>query len=535
MKVKQYRFPTIGEVVKELFNATGILPQKHDQTSIIVDEKHKKAIQKSLERLAKEDSKIDSQLDDVLGTFSNILYELIEDEKLTLAFMASIQDALAQYRDLVRGDGTYLSLENNIRWIIPNRLINRVLTSLFKNRLAFQVNHFNNELPDNTFWWLPEYDHHRNEWRFPLTKVWQWIYSSQGVSQTRFHNPINNEPSYQFDSELVEKYKKCERNLENAQRWTSGKQLPNIHALIKNLNESLAVSSYCFDKNTTQYKCYKMMLFVSRLATYISKSIQKSYGEDFMIQLLRDIKKQYRRYEIETSSFEVDIQNALIVAPSKRSEYIQAWHDLTHHFWWLRADKLMKLWPKIEIHLKRNSSQLGKHSQIKLLINNLGASNIYSPMNQTKHSPKEWIPTMFPELFIRGLSLKNRPVSLHDIHDYKKEVESAKLHDSLNWLVEWATATYYYRQEAFGDAHLHYSQAFQLARYVAGNQQYLLVNQYIESCAKVKDYRGFKKAVAWATYLEIEVRWLRAYENPEAEENLRSIYDFMGVARYWKL
>ncbi len=110
MKKQQYRFPTIGEIVKELFNAAGLLPQKHSLTSVIVCEKHKKSIQKSLERLAKEDSKIGEQLDDTLDILANILYELIEDEKFTLAFMASIQDVLEQYKDLVRGDGTYLSL-----------------------------------------------------------------------------------------------------------------------------------------------------------------------------------------------------------------------------------------------------------------------------------------------------------------------------------------------------------------------------------------------------------------------------------------
>ncbi|WCP66714.1 hypothetical protein LYZ37_12795 [Vibrio tubiashii] len=535
MTVKQYRFPTIGEVVKELFNATGILPQKHAQTSVVMDEKHKKTIQKSLERLAKEDSKIDSQLDDALDIFSNILYELVEDEKLTLAFMASVQDTLAQYKDLVRGEGTYLSLADTIRWVIPNRLIDRVLTCLFKNSLAFQVNHFNSELPDNTFWWLPEYDHRRDNWCFPLTKTWQWIYTTQGMSQTRFHNPMRDDSSYQFDNELIEKYKKYERNLENAQRWTSGKQLPNIHALVKNLDESLAASSYCFDENMMQYKCYKMMLLISRLTTSITKSIQKSYGNDFLVQLIRDIKKQHRRYKIETLSFEVDIHKALTSVSTQHTEYLQAWRDLTQYFWGLRADNLIKNLSKVERYLKQHGSQLSKHRRTKVLINNLGASNVYALVNQTKHSPKASIPTMFPNLFTHGLNLKSKAVSLQEIQGYKQEVESAKLHDRLGWIVEWATATYYYRKEAYNDAHLHYSQAFKLARYVAGNQQHLLVNQYIESCAKVQDYREFKKAVAWANYLDIKVRWLRSFKNPETEENLRFLYRFMGITRYWRL
>lgn len=535
MTIQQYRFPTLGEIVKELFNATGILPQKHDKTSIVSDEKHKKNIQKNLERLAKEESKIDSHLDDILDIFSNILYELLEDEKLTFAFMASIQDALEQYKDLVRGDGTYLSLVDSVKWIIQNKLIDRVLISLFKNKLAFQVHHYNSELPDDTFWWLPEYDHLRNEWIFPLTKTWQWIYNSQGVSQTRFHNPIKDDVSYQFDSGLIENYKQYERNLENAQRWTSDKQLPNIHALLKNLNESLVASSYCFDKKPMQYRSYKMMLFISRLTTHITKSIQKVYGDDFTYQLVRDIKKQYRRYKLETSGYKGYIERKLTMIPATNSEYIEVWDNLTRQLWWLRADKLIKQFPKVENYLKQHGSQLSKHKKIKLLINKLGASNVYLLVNQEKHSPREWIPEIFPELFIRGLDLKRKSVSLQDINEYKAAVESAKLHNQLNWLIEWITATYYYRQESFDKAHPHYSQAFKLARYTAGKQQYLLTNQYIESCAKVDDYRDFKKAVAWANYLNIKVRWLRGHDNPEAEESLRYVYNFMKVARYCKL
>lgn len=204
---QQYRFPTIGEIVKELFNATGLLSQKHNLTSVIVCEKHKKSIQRSLERLAKEDSKIGDQLDDALDMLANILYELIDDEKFTLAFMASIQDALEQYKDLIRGDATYLSLANSIKWVIQNRLVDRLLTSLFKNTLAFRVDVFENGIPDDQFWWLPEFDSQRNKWNLPITKVWQWIYHSQGVSQTHFHNPIRSDTSYQINKHLLEKYK----------------------------------------------------------------------------------------------------------------------------------------------------------------------------------------------------------------------------------------------------------------------------------------------------------------------------------------
>lgn len=406
---------------------------------------------------------------------------------------------------------------------------------MFKNTLAFQVNIFENKVPDNQFWWLPEFDSQSSKWNFPLTKVWQWIYNSQGVSQTHFHNPVRGDISYQRNKHLIEKYKQYERNLEAAQRWTSGTQLPSTHTLIKNLNDSLDAQSYCFDKNHRQLKSYKAMLFISRLTTYCSKRIQETYGDGVMHQLIRDLKKQYGRYEKETSRYRFEVEKHLSTKAIRRSEYVDAWGDLTRELWWVRADDLMKRVPKVEEYLGRHGSQMSKHNQIKFLINNLGASNIYALINQERHNAKEEIPTGFPELFMRGLDLKKKSISLQEIRDYQIDVESARLQGPLYWLVEWAFATYYYRQETFDKAHPHYSQAFQLARYTAGNQQYSLVNQYIESCAKAKEYKGFKKAIAWANYLGIKVRWLRGMDDPEAEKNLRCVYQLMQQARYWQL
>ena len=194
-----YRFPTIGEVVREIFNAAGILPQKKDETSVIGGEKHKKAIQRSLARLASENSKISTQLEDLLSIFGEIVFELVDDPRVTLAIMASIEDALDQYRDLVRLDGTYLSFPETIKWVVQHRLIDRVLTSLFKNSLAFDVNASGLSLPEDKFWWLPEvnFDAKGETVQFPITKVWQWIYSSQGLSQIRFHNPAQGDISEQ--------------------------------------------------------------------------------------------------------------------------------------------------------------------------------------------------------------------------------------------------------------------------------------------------------------------------------------------------
>jgi hypothetical protein len=58
-----------------------------------------------------------------------------------------------------------------------------------------------------------------------------------------------------------------------------------------------------------------------------------------------------------------------------------------------------------------------------------------------------------------------------------------------------------------------------------------LVNQYIESCAKADKWRDFKKGIAWANYLGIEVRWLRGMDD-ESDETLRGIFELFKKIRY---
>lgn len=536
-----YRFPTIGEVVRELFNAAGILPQKKDETSVIGGEKHKKAIQKSLARLASENSKISTQLEDLLSIFGEIVFELVDDPRVTLAIMASIEDALDQYRDLVRLDGTYLSFPETIKWVVQHRLKDRVLTSLFKNSLAFDVNASGLSLPGDRFWWLPEvnFDAKEETVQFPITKVWQWIYSSQGLSQIRFHNPAQGDISYQTNKQLVEKYKRYERNLENAQRWTSGQQLPSTHALIKVLNDSIEALAeigderYSRDITPNQVNAYRVALFLGRFTTYCFKSVQNAYGDDYLHQLVIGFKKQYRRFDRETCHYRVLVLervNNMDVLALERQDY---WYSAVMELWWLRADKIK--WGSQGINYNMDSKGTSRIEQFRKLIVHIGPAMTYSLVKHHENPTNDLVSSDFPRLLDEGLKLKKKATSLSEIDEYKNRVEIAELGKMLCWLVEWCKAIFHYRNEDYQNAHPHFQRAFSLARYSAGQEQYLLVNQYIESSAKADNYREFKKAVAWADYLGIKVRWLRGMEDPESEDSLRKVYALMKTARYWQL
>ena len=77
---------------------------------------------------------------------------------------------------------------------------------------------------------------------------------------------------------------------------------------------------------------------------------------------------------------------------------------------------------------------------------------------------------------------------------------------------------------------IYYEIAFKNAKYRAGQNQYDLVNQYVEVAAKNDVRKDFKKGIEWAQYLGIEIRWLRNVEL--TDENLKSVYEMMKVVNY---
>ena len=72
---KDINFPTLGEIVSEIFSAFGVFPQKNDKGHRIVNEKQKKTFQKTLQRLAKEESCIQEKLDELIQLLADLVDE----------------------------------------------------------------------------------------------------------------------------------------------------------------------------------------------------------------------------------------------------------------------------------------------------------------------------------------------------------------------------------------------------------------------------------------------------------------------------
>jgi hypothetical protein len=79
----------------------------------------------------------------------------------------------------------------------------------------------------------------------------------------------------------------------------------------------------------------------------------------------------------------------------------------------------------------------------------------------------------------------------------------------------------------------YFEKAFLNAQYRAGENQYKLVNQYVEVSAKLDKWQQFKQGVEWATYLGIQIRWIR--DEKQTDATLRNAYNILKVANYPRL
>jgi hypothetical protein len=523
MENKKITFPTIGEVVREIFNCSGLLPQKEDPKNSILSVSEKKTLQMQLKRLADESSKIDGKLGELLITLKRLLIKAIPNERVACMVMEFAEELLIVYKDALKDQGTCLSKKKTSQWLIKNHLLDILVISFYKNYFQFNVVDEKLNIPELVTWVLPVTNKKKITW--PLANAWNFIYNSLSISQSGFHNPDKGADDY-----------RAIQNLEKAQRWVAGKQLPSVNSLYANLDYSLELIKSSKDEKThrvvsdEQVNEFKLMLFIARAATFFFKKVQNTFGDDYLLNVSRHIKRQSGRLSRMNKKLIIELD-------SIKAKYM----DLTR----VEADEInfqhMSLyWRSYAIQQEEGARTLQGYIELDAFkdlsgreiamvhISCVGSLAAYSILEADKFNNLENMPTLFPELFIKGRNIKNSINSLKDAEDYEEVLEINGLTEALGWLSDWCYANFYYRNEENENANVFYKKAFTKAKYSAGRDQYKLVNQYIESCAKSNKYKDMKKAVAWANYLGIKVRWLRGWDDSELEESLKVLFNFMG-------
>jgi len=502
-------FPTLGELVKYLFDVSGALPRKYSSKDIIDSESKKKTIQKKLQRLKNEERELEGNLKELLSLLEGLLFSVIKDGRSQLALRSMLQNLVAGYQQLVSTEGTYLSRSESIKWALKNRMLDRFVLSLNKYQMMNSEYYRKWSFPEG-LWWLPDLSGDKIKW--PMNTAYQWVYDEVGVNQTHFHFP---------DHGLIDD-DRLAQNLQNIHRWVNEGRTPSWSSVEKNLTDSIrALADATREEhrvliNEEEKENFMFVLFFARISNEIFKTMLDSFGADYVEDIIGHITKQ----QLCINEGRGVLKRAIEQKISDIDDPYQCYRDRAYYI------TTMHYWNNLEKNVALELSELFANPRSEYLYQNVSvlAANIFA--EAVKYSQSVYFDRTLIEMVNRGLKLKGgRLCTKENISDFETLLDEEGLKVKLSWLLDWITAAYYYHNEEDEKAFPLFLSAFEKAKYCAGKNQYKLVNQYVESCAKNGKWKEFKKGVAWANYLGIEIRWHRGCE--ETDEKLSFAYNLM--------
>lgn len=513
-------FATQGELVKLAYDAFGVLPRKEAAREDF-DETAKKAMQKQLDRLAKEEGHLASNFGQTIQSLSYILTGYLPNPSIMSAIGDVLADLHDAYNDLVRCEGTYLDKAETLRYFVSVKAVPLLVVSLNQKLLYHRIADLGLEAPNDPFWYLPTVNED-GSLTLPLEKVMRWAYEVCDSSQTQFHFPGKNAES---DEPALQ------NNLDNAGNWTRGARLPALASLIKNFDDSFkAMAERGREVSTSVQASILAALVFARATSYIAKEIVRAYGAGY----LEDVGTQFRNYALwiadDVNEFKAELRPVM-----ERQESIEAasvvWSHACDHYWRFFDGKMTTVVNTLQHFLDERPNQPVREDVIAALTSKYGRFAVCACMDLT-HRKGSWrSPEGFAEMVMLGFRLKrDSDTQWAQIDEYAAQVKAYGLEEHLCWMEPWLRAVYHYRKENFKAAMRYYQAAFDNAKYRAGRNQYDLVNQYVEVAAKNGKRQCFKKGIEWAQYLGIKVRWLR--DDEPTEEKLEFVFGMLRVARY---
>lgn len=522
-------FPSQGELIQFVFKAAGVLPRKYSLSSEI-DETTKKNIQKSLARLANEEGNLNDNFRELIGLLIFLLSNHISNTKILVVINEVLLDALEVYREVIREDATFLNKKETMKWVISNYLISRILFSVNKHALTFNVASENLSFPDIDLF-LPTINEGLIE--YPLAKAMRWAYSLCDISHDSFHYP---------DKGFSSNHERQSQNLESAINWLNGKHTPSLNTLISNFNFSFDVLEKCVDKDFRKVisedkrQSIHIALMVARTSTFVFEEIFKCFGSDYFKEVCSQ-SFNYSNYLIEKiKPFKSHVKNLIDSSQLCPNDLEVLWQSLTPQYFACICEQQIYVAKLIDNNNSSCNAEIALDSEyVNDLVKHYGRLAVLPLIDRLNYQVKKIVPPIqLPVLLLKGFEFKNDPhLTEESIEKYREELEASGAHVYLPWILDWIYGAFYYRKEQYEIAYQYFKNAFESARYCAGKSQYKLVNQFVEIAAKNEKWSEFKKGIEWAKYLDIEIRWLRKQD--ANKENLESLFKWMKKSTYGAL
>ena len=505
--------------MKAAYDAFGILPRKETHGDPF-SEKDKKTMQKKLDRLAKEDGELSENYGHLVRSLSYLLTDILPLPALIQAVGDVLSDFQECYTDLLKREGSYLSKRETNQYFISTRAVPLLVLGLHRSCLRCRAETFWMRMPEDRYWFLPDIDEQGGV-SMPLGKVMRWAYSKCGVSQTQFHFP-GKKPD-------VENYA-LQNNLDNAANWLHNKNMPSLPALLKNFEESFDAlkGSGRLIPSEDKASIYATLIF-ARFSTYVFRALESAYGDSYVAGLCVQLQKLDRYMGLEVAEFHKEILPALKSAQSADEE-LATWQKGVMHYWDFFLDKICTVQQILahEFDIRKDGFPSELIDSLERRFGFFSVEYALYPMKV----PRDFEPSeQFFTMLAQGFELKQRGgLRVEEIDQYEADLKNTSVYDQLDWLADWLRALSYYRLEDYEAAMPHYRSAFTKAKYRAGQNQYKLVNEYVEVAAKNGKWLWFKQGVSWAQYLGIQIRWLRNEE--PTDDALRFVYWLFRKCRY---
>lgn len=516
-------YPTLGEVLRFVFNAMAVLPEKRDLAPDF-DCKERRNVQKLLERLAEEKGDVSENAGKAMQQLAYLVAGYIESPSISLAVGEVINDLLDVYRQVIREEGTYLSGTDTLRWMIAERWAGAAAASIVRNITRFGLRTQREYFPDDPQWYLP--DTEDGKLTLPLAKVMRWIYVQAGLSQTQFHYP---------QRQADERDAGRKHDLENAQNWYRGRRLPSAAALDWTFGRGFASAQA--RAGATDAASAKMAfmrqngirtaLFLARCISFASIEMRKNFGDDFLRRTVKTfVRTLFMALEDAQDAEDWIVTQARSTGcslddPELRSYAYECWIESLKQRASLADDQLQSL---------LQSGALDE-AEVERMVATYGPLAVLPSIEMLRAPSAHVVPEGFPEALYEGLALgRERELSGERIDAYHTRLAASGMDGLLAWMVPWLRFQVCYRCDDHAQAWAMIEQAFEFARYRAGSHQYVIVNHYIELAAKLGKALAFRKGVYWSRYIGIEVRWLRDKEL--TQENLDFLMTMMSKARY---
>lgn len=513
-------FATQGELIKLAYDAFGVLPRKEAARDDF-DEAAKKAIQKQLGRLAKEEGHLASNFGQAIQSLGYILTGYLPSTRIMGAIGDPLADLHNAYNELVRNEGTYLDKAETLRYFISIKAIPLLVVSLNQSLLRYKIADFELATPDDEFWYLPAITED-GMLTLPLEKVMRWAYQVCDTSQTQFHYPGKNAAS---------NVTALQHNLDNAINWTRGSRFPALAALVKNFGDSFkAMAEQGREIPKPMQASILTALVFARVTSYIAKEIVQVYDVHYLVDVCTQFRDYAQWIAEDVNEFKAELQPVMQRQESPESALAVWFHACSDYwgFFYAKADAVVDTLQRLQ---EARPGQLMREDVIAALTSKYGRFAVCTRLDLSRRQMSFVPPEGFFEMLQQGFVLKrDSGTQWAQIDEYAAQVKTYGLEEHLCWMEPWLRALYHYRKEDFKAAMSYYQVAFDNAKYRAGKDQYKLVNQYVEVAAKNDKRQCFKKGIEWAQYLGIKVRWLR--DDEPTEEKLDFVYGMLRMARY---